>query len=69
MLTVRPVRVSFVLRVDADRLASGQLIGEIEEVATGRLGALTSPADVHSFCVDSAAPEVPARPSLLRGDR
>lgn len=44
------MRVSFVLRVDADRLASGQLIGEIEEVATGRIGPLTGPADIQSFC-------------------
>ena len=27
--------ISFVLRVDADRLASGELVGEIEHVETG----------------------------------
>jgi hypothetical protein len=44
------VRVSFVLRLDPLDLAQGRLVGEIEEVMTGQVGGVHSPADVVSFC-------------------
>lgn len=63
------MRVSFVLRVDADRLASGQLVGEIEEVATGRIGPVTGLADIEPFCFDGA-PVTPGsdRPTIVQGE-
>lgn len=44
------VRVSYVLRLDQAELANGHLHGEVEEVATGHIGALGGVEDLVSFC-------------------
>ncbi|MCU1659011.1 MAG: hypothetical protein JWO57_3667 [Pseudonocardiales bacterium] len=44
------MRVSFVLRLDADALAAGELSGDIEEVHTGHRGAVRGTGDVVDFC-------------------
>ncbi|MGH9045920.1 MAG: hypothetical protein ACRDVW_01240 [Acidimicrobiales bacterium] len=49
------MRVSFVLRVDLDQLATGELVGEIEHVLTGHAGAVRTLSDVMVFCVTSTA--------------
>ena len=50
----RPVRVSFVLRVDPEYLATGRVVGEIEDVSTGRRGGLRGVEDILSFCSAAA---------------
>lgn len=47
------MRVSYLLRLSPAELAQGRLAGEVEEVATGRLGALGNIQDLLSFCCPS----------------
>lgn len=49
------MRVAFVLHLEPAALAAGQLRGEVEEVLTGRIGALSTWADLSAFCVASLA--------------
>ena len=48
------MRLSFLLRLDPRQLAHGHLVGEIEEVMTGQVAGVRSPADVVSFCAGAA---------------
>ncbi|MDE3206639.1 MAG: hypothetical protein KGQ66_20725 [Acidobacteriota bacterium] len=42
--------ISFVLRVDADRLSSGELVGEVEHVEAGAREPLRSVDELVSRC-------------------
>lgn len=46
------VLVSFVLRLRADQLADGRLVGEVEEVGSGRTCFVRSGAELAQFCAD-----------------
>lgn len=48
--TFAPVRISFVLRLDPEFLAHGQLVGEIEEVGFGRRTGVQGAQDIIDFC-------------------
>lgn len=50
------VRMSFVLRLDNAELVAGRLVGDIEEVGSGRRQGVRDPRDVVDFCRASAAP-------------
>lgn len=68
------MRVSFVVRLNAEELASGQFIGDVEEVATGHHGALRHVQDLFSFCVGTLKdplphPRIAERPNVDDADR
>lgn len=49
-----PVLISFVLRLRPDQLALGQLVGEVEDVESGRQQGLRSVMELLEFCCQTA---------------
>ena len=61
--TVGRVRVSFVLRFDAEPLARGELVGDIEEVSTGRIGGVRTLDDLVGFITGDGIVGLSGRPA------
>jgi len=48
------MRLSYVLRLVPDELADGHLVGEVESVLDGAMGAVHSSEDLVAFCREHA---------------
>lgn len=59
-----PVLLSFVLRLVPDALASGRLVGQVENVASGERAVVRSSDDLLTF-VQRSSPEAPNGPMSL----
>ena len=47
--------VSFVLRLVPDELARGELVGQVEDVASGRVALFRGSAELVTFCASGLA--------------
>ncbi len=56
--------VSFVLRLVPEELATGELVGQVEDVASGRVGLFRGGTDLTAFCA-----AVVTTPPQLRTER
>lgn len=59
------MRVSFVLRLDAEALAADHLVGQVEAVAAGVVAAINSPDELLAFCRAQAQAMAPDRTAGL----
>lgn len=50
------VLVSFVLRLRPDQLAAGRLVGQVEEVESGRTRSVRDAGELLQFCAEAGLP-------------